>query len=209
MCHIYYVIINVVNKAGGAMKMFWEVLGTKKKLYTGYAVKYVIDKKDGKRYETGKGKLYLKKDHPKNLAENVAGDYSYNARYDFCYGVPSDRKPDRIEKKGFFGGERHIYFSPPPKMLEREYLDWFGLWKIDGLDLYTDLAADYVRDKQTGREYRRGERVLFENEDTSPFPLAEHSDRYEYVLEINAVKGELNTNDYMREIMAMHFLRKR
>lgn len=177
------------------MKMFWEILGTKKKLYTGRAVKYIIDEKDGKKYYTGEGRLYKKKEYPKNLAENIIP-----RRYDFYYGVAALRKPDRIEKKGFLGKIRHVYASVDPQQLEREYLDCFGLWKIEGLNVYTGCAADYFRDKLTGKEYRRSEdKVLFKNEDESPFPLAEHTDRYEYILELDS-SAHLTTNDYLREI---------
>ena len=164
------------------MKMFWEILGTKKKLYTGFAVKYIIDKKDGKRYYTGEGKLYKKQEYPKNLAENV-WENGKGYRYGFCYGVAADVKPDRIEKKSFFGKVRQVYTTINPKELEKEYLNLFGLWKIEGLNIYTNKAVAYIRDKRTGKEYPRGKRVLFHNEDMTPFPLAEHTDRYEYIYE--------------------------
>ena len=175
------------------MKIFWEILGTKKKLYTGMAVKYVIDKKNGKKYYTGNCRLYKQKEYPKNLAENQW------EQYDFCYGVPAFQQPDRIEKKGWFGQSRRIYSSVSPKTLEKEYLEIFGLWKIEELDLYTGMGIDYLRDKATGKEYSRGEMKLFKGEDDTPFPLAEHTNRYEYIYEINNFYG-LTTEDYLREI---------
>ena len=175
------------------MKIFWEILGVKKKLYTGRAVKYIIDTKDGKKYYTGEGRLYKKKEYPPNLAENIWG------RYNFYYGVPTFREPDQIETKGFFGKTRRIYTSSDPKSLEAEFLNFFGLWKIDGLDIYTNKAVDYIRDKNTGKEYRRGEIKLFYNEDIRPFPLAEHTDRYEYIYEDNNYFAP-TTDDYLREI---------
>ena len=178
-----------------SLKIFWSILGVKNGLYTGMAVKYIIDKKSGKKYYTGEGRLYKKKDYPQNLAENLL------ERYDFCYGVPAYREPDKMEKKGFFGKTRRIYTSVAPKSLEAEYLDLFGLWKIEGLDIYTDKAVDYIRDKTTGKEYRRGKRILFKNEDTTPFPLAEHTDRYEYIYEDNNCFSATK-KDYLREINA-------
>ena len=57
-------------------------------------------------------------------------------------------------------------------------------WKVLGMeDVYTDIAADYIRDKATGREYKRSERELFRGEDMTQFPLAEHTDKYEFIYE--------------------------
>lgn len=188
------------------MKMFWEVIGMKN-VYTGNFVKWVVDKKDGKRYDIGVGRLYLKKDYPKQLLESPENYYKGGCRYDFYYGVAFEQKPDRIEKKGFFGRERRVYSKVHPLSLETEYLDFFGLWKIEGLPLYTDKAVTYIRDKATGREYRRGERVLFFKEDMTPFPLAEHTDRYEYIYEDGYIEP-MQTNDYLREINAALLFRK-
>lgn len=183
------------------MKMFWKILGMQN-VYTAQAVKWVIDKKDGKRYDVGEGKLFVKKDYPKNLLESIENYYKGEHRYSFYYGVAFNNPPNRIERKGIFGATRRVYTRVHPQELEREYLNIFGLWKIKGLDLYTDKAATYIRDKITGKEYKRGERVLFFKEDMSPFPLAEHTDRYEYIYEDGFVSEPLTTKEYLREFHA-------
>lgn len=183
------------------MKMFWEILGVKKKLYTGQAVKYIIDSETGEKYYTGEGKLYKKKDYPKKLAENIFDVKQARFRYDFYYGVAVKRQPDRVEKTGLFGKERHVYYSVSPKDLEKEYMDRFGLWKIKGLNMYTDKAVDIIRDKRTGREYFRGDRKIFRNEDETPFPLVEHTNDYEFIYVMDG-EGVLSSDDYLREIYA-------
>ena len=95
-----------------------------------------------------------------------------------------------------------------PKTKEREFLSFFGLYKIEGLDVYTNQAVDYLRDKQTGIEYRRGERKVFYNEDQTPFPLAEHTDKYEYIYEDNVDVMQRKERDYLKEISDILFVDK-
>jgi hypothetical protein len=83
----------------------------------------------------------------------------------------------------------------------------FGLWKIENLNLYTNKAVDYIRDKQTKKEYKRGERIFFRNEDTTPFPLAEHTNKYDFIYEMDD-SSNLTTNDYLREISVFSFFKK-
>ena len=74
----------------------------------------------------------------------------------------------------------------------------YGAWRIVGLNLYTSLAVNYVRDKVTGKEYPRGEIEVFYKERPDILPYAEHLNRYELIYEIEA--PPLGTNDYLREI---------
>jgi hypothetical protein len=163
------------------MKMFWKVLGMENDFYTGKACYQIVDRKNGISYEIGEGQLFLKKDYPKNIIENISDFFEGKLRYGIYYKF-SDQ-PDRVEKKGFFGKSRLIYTKVHPQQLETEYIGLFGLWEIEGLDVYTDIGADYIRDKTTGKEYKRGERKLFRDEDMTPFPLAEHTDKYEFIFE--------------------------
>ena len=179
------------------MKIFWEILGTKKRYYTAKAVEYVIERKTGKKYYTGVGKMYKKEEYPKNLIENLCDFQNERCSYDFYYGVAAVQKPDRIEKSR--QDIRHVYSSVHPKELEKEYLDFFGLWEIRGLNVYTDKAVDIIRDKKTGIEYPLGERKLFKNEDETPFPLAEHTDQYEFIYYMSN-SGGLSVKDDLKEI---------
>ena len=189
------------------MKLFWEVLGMRN-TYTGFALKYVIDNKSGKRYNIGEGRLYKKKDYPKMLLEDRQELFNGRLRYSCYYGIAVEQKPDRIEKKGVFGANRRVYATVNPKTKEREFLSFFGLYKIEGLDVYTNQAVDYLRDKQTGIEYRRGERKVFYNEDQTPFPLAEHTDKYEYIYEDNVDVMQRKERDYLKEISDILFVDK-
>ena len=80
------------------MKMFWEIEGTDKPLYTAKAyIKYIINKKTRKKYYCGEGKFYKKKNYPKNLAEDQWDIIKKKSQciYDFYYEtIP----PTRIEK---------------------------------------------------------------------------------------------------------------
>jgi hypothetical protein len=183
------------------MKMFWEVLGVNKKLYTGKAVEYIIDNRNGKKYFLGTGRFYKKQEYPINLAENIWEHSKNRPRYEFFYNLPWHLEPDKIEKNGFFRKKRKVYSTFNSRELEKEYLGILGFWKIDGLDLYTGKAADYIRDKKTGIEYRRGEMELF-SEENFPFPLIEHTDLYEYIYETNEACS-LTQEDYLREINAV------
>ena len=174
------------------MKMFWKVLGMENDFYTTSAYSKIVDRKTNVTYEIGDGQFFLKKDYPQNIIENINEFFEEKLRYDFYGG--GDVEYDYIEKKGIFGKTRRVYFSK--NMLGKEYIGLWGLWKIDGLEVYTDIAADYIRDKSTGIEYVRGERILFRGEDLTPFPLAEHTDKYEFIFEQNNFVG----NNDLQEI---------
>ena len=161
------------------MKMFWKVLGMENDFYAKHVWSRIVDKKTNITYEIGEGQFFLKKDYPQNIIENSNELFEDGHRYAFYGG--GDVKYDYIEEKGFFGKTRRVYFTK--KWLETEYIGLWGLWKVDGLDVYTDIVADYIRDKNTGKEYKRGERVLFQGEDLTPFPLAEHTENYEFIYE--------------------------
>lgn len=162
------------------MKMFWKVLGMED-VYTEKACYRIVDKKTNMEYMIDEGRFFLKKDYPNNILENNMELFEGKFRYDYYYKI-SD-KPDYIEKKGIFGKSRQVYSKVPTHLLGTKYEGLFGLWKIEDLDVYTDIAADYIRDKATGKEYKRSERELFRGEDMTPFPLAEHTDKYEFIYE--------------------------
>jgi hypothetical protein len=174
------------------MKMFWKVLGMENDFYTTSPYSKIVDRKTNVTYEIGDGQFFLKKDYPQNIIENINEFFEEELRYGFYGG--GDVEYDYIEKKGIFGKTRRVYFSK--NMLGKEYIGLWGLWKIDGLEVYTDIAADYIRDKSTGIEYVRGERILFRGEDLTPFPLAEHTDKYEFIFEQKIFVG----NNDLQEI---------
>ena len=176
------------------MKIFWKVLGLKKALYTGKAVEYITDIKTGKKYYVGEGRYYKAKSYPKELAESI-----YPAQYNFYYGVSLEGQPDRIEKKGCGGKTRKIYEKVSPFLKEKEDIGIQGFWKVEGLNVYTACAADCIVEKKTGKEYRRGKMELFSDENEYPFPLAEHTDLYAYILEAPS-SSIFSTEERLREI---------
>lgn len=180
------------------MKMFWPVLGLKKPFYTGKAANFVEDKKTGKCYKLGEGKWFYEKDYPKNLLETVYLPKFPQLRYEFHYDIPYLPKDLYFEKsKGIFGKKREVYSPFCAQVLEKEFPDLVGFWIIEGLNLYTAKAADFIRDKATKKEYRRGEFMLFSNNDFS-FSLAEHTDDFEFIYEINE-QAHLTKEEVLRE----------
>ena len=179
------------------MRMFWKIEGTRKPLYTGKAfVKYIVHRKTGKKYYCGEGKFYKKKNYPQFLAEDQWDSIQREFLYDFHY---EERPPIRVEKAGFF--KEYRVSSVKGYEREREYLNCFTLWEIDGLSptMYTWKDVDIIRDKRTGKEYKRGKLVKFRNEDETPFPLAEYTDDFEYLLEINNASS-IGNPDYLKDI---------
>lgn len=190
------------------MKMFWKIEGTDKPLYTAKAyIKYIINKKTRKKYYCGEGKFYKKKNYPKNLAEDQWDIIKKKSQciYDFYYEtIP----PTRIEKMGLFKARS---ISPAkPYEREKEYMNSFALWKIDGLvpTMYTWKKVDLIRDKRTGKEYKRGELVRFHNEDETPFPLVEYTDDFEYILIVEQGNNCIELKDYAREMWVNSLFRK-
>ena len=186
------------------MKQFWEILGLKKKLYTGKAAAYVIDKKDGARYEVGAGKWCTTKEYPKNLLENICLPSTKEPRYEFHYAIPRFKEAERIEKKGFFGKTRRIVSPFCAETLEKEFPDCTGFWKIEELGLYTAQAAQFIRDKKTKKEYRQGNYRWFANKEDFPFPLAEHTDAFEFIYEFDN-SCSWTEKDALREIRSSFF----
>lgn len=86
-----------------------------------------------------------------------------------------------------------------------------GLWKVKGTEpvLYTDKCADIIVDKRTGKEYLRGERVLFKDKKV-PAKI-EDSGNYEFVYLKNktTLQGKPTTEDYAREIYVNSLLKKK
>lgn len=180
------------------MKLFWKVLGIKNNYYTGKAVSFVVDKKTGRRYEIGEAKWYKTKDYPKNLLEKVLLNNSDECRYEFHYALPfSSKEKDYIEKTGFFGKKRRVSSPFCAETFEREFSDLAAFWAIEGLNAYTAKAADIIRDKETGKEYHRGKIEFFSNEEI-PFPLTEHTDKYEFIYELSS--NVSTDGDLLREV---------
>lgn len=186
------------------MKLFWKVLGLKKNCYTGKAVSFVVDKKNGKRYEIGEAKWYQKKDYPKNLLEDVLLNHKGDCRYAFHYALPfSSKEKEYIERKGFFRKERCVTSPFCASTFECELPDVGAFWVVEELNMYTAKAADFIRDKETGKEYPRGELKFF-SDGIFPFPLAEHTDKYEFIYELS--DNVSTDSDLLRELFVSSLL---
>ncbi len=188
------------------MRMFWQIEGTRKPLFTGKAyVKYILNKKTGKKYNCGEGKFYKKKNYPKTLAEDQWDIAKRECIYDFYY---EELPPSREEKFGLFKTKTYSISPAQPYEREKEYLNYFTLWKIEGLEptMYTWKDVDFIREKKTGKLYKRGELVRFRNEDETPFPLVEYTDDFEYIL-VRDNRGTISTKDYLRDIWINSFFK--
>lgn len=84
-----------------------------------------------------------------------------------------------------------------------------GLWKLRGSSppLYTNKAADIIIHKPTGKEYLRGERVLF-GEGNLPTTV-ESTGEYEFIYVTNKAKrGDMTEAEMLREIHVNTMLKK-
>lgn len=79
-----------------------------------------------------------------------------------------------------------------------------GLWLLlnSSPKLYTNRVADIIRDRQTGKEYVRGRRVLFHGENIEvPKTIEElEPNRWEFILNTDDGPSEMSAADYAREI---------
>ena len=66
--------------------------------------------------------------------------------------------------------------------------------------LYTQKAADIIKDKETGKEYIRGDIVFFE-EGKLPERIEQDRDRWEFIY-LNKEVSEMSLSDYARELFA-------
>lgn len=80
-----------------------------------------------------------------------------------------------------------------------------GAWQLKGLkgpvELYTNVCADIYVNTETGDEYLRGERILFEcGKDKVPLPeLIESTGKFKFLLKEQTAPW--STADSLREIM--------
>lgn len=87
-----------------------------------------------------------------------------------------------------------------------------GAWQLKSLkgpvELYTNECADIYIDTNTGEEYIRGERKLFEcGVQQVPYPeLVEHSGHFK--LFIRETRASWTAEDSLREIMIQGLLKK-
>lgn len=84
-----------------------------------------------------------------------------------------------------------------------------GVWPLRGTNptLYTNKAADVIRDKTTGKEYIRGERKIFWNAKEVPKKIEDtEPDRWEFILLTDA--SPLRIEDYARDIWVSQTFRK-
>lgn len=74
-------------------------------------------------------------------------------------------------------------------------------WVLRGSNppLYTQKAADIIKDKETGKEYIRGE-VVFFAKGKLPKKIEEDADKWEFIYLKPA--EEMSLTDYARELFA-------
>ena len=186
------------------MRAYWLLEGVEEPLYTAYPARIVIDKKTGREYQTGKMVFLKKSDAPKNLIENEEG------RYDYVLLRDEEHVEGKIRKRTV------ITKSFPTKDFQRQDVcRLLGFWIIKGLNptTYTRKACTYIRDKATGKKYKRGKCVLFRAEEEYPdfANLAEYSGKYDIVHNcvINqSTSGGMTQEDYVREIWMQNVFKK-
>ena len=84
-----------------------------------------------------------------------------------------------------------------------------GAWQLKDLkgsvELYTDICADIYVDTETGKEYIRGERKLFEcGVEKIPLPeLVESTGKFKFLIKNQSAPW--TATDSLREIMVQSF----
>lgn len=186
------------------MRAYWLIEGVDKPLYTAYPARIVIDKKTGREYQTGKMVFLKKADAPKNLIENEVGRYDYIRLRDEEHIEGNFRKITVITKS-----------FPTADFQKKDICGLLGLWIVEGLNptTYTQRACTYIRDKATGKKYKRGAHILFRTEEEYPdfANLAEYSGKYDIVYNWvfnQSTNGDMTQEDYVREIWAQSIFKK-
>ena len=186
------------------MRAYWRIEGVNKPLYTALPAKVVIDKKSGRKYQTGEMIFLKKADAPKKLIEDEVGRYDY---------IPL-RNESHIE--GFFRKITVITKTFPTADFQRkDQSGSSGLWVIDGLTptTYTAEPCTFIRDRVTGKKYKRGKYILFHNEEEYPdfANLAEYSGKYDIIYNWvfkQTTSGDITQEDYVREIWTQSLFKK-
>ncbi|MDE7453572.1 MAG: hypothetical protein K2N22_04110 [Clostridia bacterium] len=170
------------------MRVYWLIEGLDKPLYTAKAARLVKDKETGKEYKLGKMVALKKSNAPKILAEDT-GKYEFYRRMEEVH----------YEKAGLFR-KRKVVTKAALQTIQKELTGIQYFWIIDGYSpkTYTKKACDLVRDKATGKTYKRGDFVKFADEEY-PFPLAEHTDNFDFIYDADSC-SPMTQEDYMGEI---------
>lgn len=88
-----------------------------------------------------------------------------------------------------------------------------GLWELLSTNpiLYTNRAADIIRDRKTNKEYVRGKRKLFHGKSVEvPKTIEElEPDRWEFIYFRGEQSAELSATDYAREIYVNNLFRRK
>lgn len=169
------------------MRLYWIIEGLANPLYTAMAAEKVRDKETGQEYKLEKFVVLKKQDAPKILAEDT-GKYEFRPRIEESH----------TEKAELFRKRKVITKLALP-LHQEEVMGSKGYWIIEGIvpPLYTDEPCDFVRSKETGKKYKRGQRKLFKDENY-PLPLAEHLDKYDFIYESRGTT--MTQEDYIREM---------
>ena len=183
------------------MRAYWTVEGFKERKFTALPAREIIDTKTGQRYPTSNMVFLKRSEAPKKLIED-------EHKYDYVLL----RDESHLEKKGLFRKITVVTKVYPTQDFQREDpCKSHGLWVIEGLTptIYTNKACDFIRDRKTGKLYKRGEMVLFKKEEDYPDfnnSVAEYSGKFDIIY--NTVfnqqygSGEMSQTDYLRGIWA-------
>lgn len=176
------------------MRAYWPIVGLEP-LMTAYSAGVVVDRKTGKEYPTGDIVFLKKCDAPKQLVENLSDKYKF-----ICA-----KEEKHIETEGFF---RHkitvITKTVKPPFEGDQNLTLF--WVIEGLKptVYTSRACTWVRDRKTGKKYKRSEKGEIFRDESFPevSQLAEYSGKFDIIYDhvSQSTLSSLSSEDYLRDI---------
>lgn len=145
------------------MRRFWKIEGLN--AYTSYAAYKVQDRQTGKIYMT-KMVVLKKSQYPKELLD-FSGRFSY-------FGMVEEAHVKGVFKK------RTIVTKPKLDFKQEEIVGAYAIQGISGL--FTQTKCVYIRDKLTGKKYRRGKFQTFKDENCD-IKFAELTGEYDLIFD--------------------------
>lgn len=187
------------------MRAYWTVQGFEEPTFTALPAKAIVDTETDQWYATSNMVFLKRSEAPKNLIEE-------NHKYSY---IPLQNEY-HIEKKGLFRKIKvttKIY--PTSEFQTKDPCRLLGLWVVEGCDpiVYTDQYCAFIRERETGKLYKLGERVIFRKEEEYPdfYSLAEYSGKFDFIsnniTNQNTYNETMTPTDYLREIWVQNLFK--